>query len=216
MAVRSVRDLAARRAVVHVCRRLAERGLVAGMDGNVSVRLDARRILCTPSGATKADLGVADLVVVDLAGHPRRGTRRAPSSELDLHLRAYARRPEVRAVVHAHPPTATGWAVAGRDFMAPVLPEVLLLLGRVPLVPFGLPGTPAVADAFEPFFPHHDVFLMAHHGALALGSTLTRAHQRMESLEHAARILAVAATLGSIAPLPGDVVARLDARKVPT
>lgn len=186
------------------------------MDGNVSVRLDARRVLCTPSGATKADVTTRDLVVVDLQGRPRRGARRAPSSELDLHLRAYARRPDVRAVVHAHPPTATGWAVAGRDFVAPVLPEVLLLMGRVPLVPFGLPGTPAVADAFEPFFPHHDVFLMAHHGALALGSTLTRAHQRMESLEHAARILATAASLGALTPLSADTVRQLEARKVPT
>ncbi|MFN9213634.1 MAG: class II aldolase/adducin family protein [Gemmatimonadota bacterium] len=210
------REDRARRAVVAVCRRLAERGLVAGMDGNVSVRLDARRILCTPSGASTGELRPADLVVVDAAGTPRRGERGVPSSELDLHLRAYARRPEVRAVVHGHPPVATGWAVAGRDFMAPVLPEVILLMGRVPLVPFAVPGTPAVADAFEPFFPHHDVFLMAHHGALALGSTLTRAHQRMESLEHAARILETAARLGPVHALPADVVARLVARRVST
>lgn len=210
------REAAARRAIIHVCRRLSERGLVAGMDGNVSLRLDARRILCTPSGATKADLRPADLVVVSPTGVPARGARGVPSSELDLHLRAYARRPDVQAIVHAHPPVATAFAVAGRDFVAPILPEVLLLLGRVPLVPFGVPGTPAVADAFEPYFPHHDVFLMAHHGALALGSTLTRAHQRMESLEHAARILHAAEALGTVAPLPPAVVRALDAKRVPT
>ena len=186
------------------------------MDGNVSVRLGATRVLCTPTGATKADVTAADLVVVDLAGAPIRGERGEPSSELGLHLRAYARRPDVTAVVHAHPPIATAFAVAGRDFMAPILPEVLLLLGRVPLVPFAVPGTPAVADAFEPFFPHHDVFLMAHHGALALGSSLTRAHQRMESLEHAARILHAADGLGPVPPLPADAVTALDARRVPT
>lgn len=186
------------------------------MDGNVSVRLDARRILCTPSGATKADLRPSDLVVVSPTGVRARGSRGTPSSELDLHLRAYARRPDVHAIVHAHPPVATAFAVAGRDFVAPILPEVLLLLGRVPLVPFGVPGTPAVADAFEPFFPHHDVFLMAHHGALALGSTVTRAHQRMESLEHGARILHAAEALGPVSPLPPVVVEALDKRRVPT
>jgi L-fuculose-phosphate aldolase len=210
------REAAARRAVVQVCRRLAERGLVAGMDGNVSVRLGANRILCTPSGATKADLTAAALVVTDMDGRPVGRTRARPSSELALHLRAYRRRPDVHAVVHAHPPVATAHAVAGRDFMAPELPEVLLLLGRVPRVPYGRPGTPAVADAFEPFFPHHDVFLMAHHGALALGSSLSRAHQRMESLEHAARILTVAAQLGGAAPLPAGEAAALLAQKVPT
>lgn len=212
----TTREAALRRAVVHVCRRLAERGLVAGMDGNVSVRLDARRVLCTPSGASKGDLRPSDLVLVTMAGTPVGRTRAKPSSELDLHLRAYARRPDVTAVVHAHPPVATAFAVAGRDLMAPVLPEVLLLLGRVPRVPYGRPGTPAVADAFEPFFPHHDVFLMAHHGALTFGSSLVRAHQRMESLEHASRILAAADALGGASPLPADESDALLSAKVPT
>jgi L-fuculose-phosphate aldolase len=212
----TAREAAQRRAVVHVCRQLAERGLVAGMDGNVSVRLDARRVLCTPTGASKGSLRPTDLVVVDLAGQRVGRGRGAPSSELGLHLRAYLRRPDVAAVVHAHPPVATGFAVAGRDFMAPVLPEVLLLLGRVPRVPYARPGTSAVADAFEPFFPHHDVFLMAHHGALTFGSTLVRAHQRMESLEHAARIQAVAEALGGAVPLPSSETAALLAAKVLT
>lgn len=215
MAARAPSWAAARRAIVHVCHRLAERGLVAGQDGNVSVRLADDRILCTPAGASKGDLRPADLVVVDAGGRPVRGERGRPSSELDLHLRAYARRPDVRAVVHAHPPTATGFAVAGRDFVAPVLPEVLLLMGRVPLVPYALPGTPAVADAFEPVFPTHDAFLMANHGALTLGSTLTRAHQRMESLEHAAKILLTAELLGGARRLSAAQAAELDRRRVP-
>src|SRR5215831_14532607 len=133
------------RAIVQVCRRLYDRGLVAGPDGNVSVRLPDESILVTPSGLSKVDVTIDDLVVVNLSGDVLHG-RRAPSSELAMHLRIYRRRDDVRAVVHAHPPTATGFAVAGESFMAPVLPEVILQMGAVPLVPYATPGTDALAD----------------------------------------------------------------------
>ena len=196
---------AAGEGIVRVCRRLYERGLVAGPDGNVSVRLAGGAILVTPSGMSKVDVEPGDLVLVDGDGVLLDGDRR-PSSELKMHLRIYRRRPDVHAVVHAHPPVATGFAVAGESFVAPILPEVILQMGAVPLVPYATPGTDALADRFEPYLDGHDAFLMANHGATTVGATLESAHQRMESLEHAARILLVARSLGRINELSaGDV-----------
>lgn len=194
--------------IVRVCRRLYDRGLVAGPDGNVSARLPDGMILVTPSGMSKVDVTPADLVVVDGAGGVLKGARR-PSSELRMHLRIYAGRGDVNAVVHAHPPTATGFAVAGESFMAPVLPEVILQMRQVPLVPYATPGTDALADLFEPLLPDHDAFLMANHGATTIGATLEAAHQRMESLEHAARILLAARALGRVNELSASDVQAL-------
>ena len=203
---------AAAAAIVRACRRLDARGLVAGQDGNVSVRLAPDRVLVTPAGWTKAEVDAAALVEVDLGGAVRAGSGR-PSSELGMHLAAYAARPDVRAVVHAHPPTATGFAVAGEDFMAPVLPEIILLLGRVPLVPYATPGTPALAEALAPWLPGHDAFLLANHGATTLGPTLEVALQRMESLEHAARILLAARLVGRVHALTPAQAGELDVRR---
>lgn len=204
------REAGLRAEIVRVCARLYERGLIAGPDGNVSARLDDDRILVTPAGVSKVDVGMADLVVVDPDGRVVSGTHPA-SSEVQLHLRVYRRRSDVRAVVHAHPPTATAFAVAGEDLMAPVLPELILQMGGVPLVPYVTPGSDALADQFESFLPHHDAFLMANHGATTLGPSLMIAHQRMESLEHAARILFMARQLGSVRPLTGAEAAALRA-----
>jgi L-fuculose-phosphate aldolase len=189
-----------RRDIVRVCRRLYERGLIAGLEGNVSARLPAGNILITPAGTAKVDLEQGDLVVLDSLGRCVADPG-IPSSELGMHLRIYERRPDVGAVVHAHPPLATGFGVAGEDLMAPVLPEVVLLTGGVPLVPYATPGSEALADAIEPFLEQHDAFLMANHGATSLGTTLSIAHARMESLEHAARILLTARTLGRVTTL---------------
>lgn len=195
-------------AIAKVCRRLYERGLVAGPDGNVSVRLSDGSILVTPSGMSKVDVEPGDLVVVDASGLVLDGHRR-PSSELALHLRAYNRRSDVRAVVHAHPPVATGFSVAGESLELPVLPEVILQMGSVPLVPYVTPGTEALADCCGPYIDRYDAFLMANHGATALGATLDAAHQRMESLEHAAKILLAARTLGRVNALSASDVAAL-------
>ena len=189
--------LSLRREVVKVCQRLHERGLIAGPDGNVSVRLDGGRLLMTPAGMSKVDVTVDDLVEISLDGKHLRGARRASSESL-MHLRIYERRPDVQAVVHAHPPVATGFAVAGESFASCVLPEMIFQVGWVPLLPYATPGTPALADAFDPYLDRHDAFLMANHGATTVGPTLTMAHQRMESLEHSARILLTARTLGRV------------------
>ena len=203
---------AAAAGIVTVCRRLYERGLIAGGEGTVSVRIGDDRILATPAGLSKVDVSEGDLVEVACDGRHLAGVRRV-STEMGMHLRLYARRPDVRAVVHAHPPTATGFALAGEDFMAGVLPEVIFGLGPVPLVPYGMPGTPELADRLEAFATGHDVFLLANHGATACGPTLALAHQRMESLEQAARIMLAARLLGRVTPLaPAQVQALLDAR----
>lgn len=204
--------LAARREIVHVCRRLYARELIAGPDGNVSVRLGPDRILVTPAGLSKVDVEADDLVELSLGGEHLRGARRA-SSEIAMHLRIYARRPDVRAVVHAHPPTATGFAVAGEGFMACVLPETIFQVGWVPLVPYATPGTAALADSLEPYVATHDAFLLANHGATTVGPALDIAHQRMESLEHTARILLTARLLGRVTTLSADQVHALEAMR---
>ncbi len=196
--------------IVRVCRRLDARGLIAGADGNVSVRLDDGNLLVTPAGMLKVELRPEDLVVVDPGGHLVSGNHLA-SSEVRMHIGIYSRRPDVRAVVHAHPPTATAFGVVGEDFMAPVLPEVVLQMGGVPLVPYATPGGEPLADQFEPFLPDHDAFLMANHGATTVGPTLAIAHQRMESLEHAARIMLAARQLGRVRTLTDSQAAELRA-----
>ena len=192
------------------CRQLAERGLIAGQDGNLAVRLGRDRVLVTPSGLIKALVAPSDMVEVDLSGRKRRG-RRNPTSELDLHLRILVRRPDVGAVVHAHPPAATGFAMAGEGLDTLVLPELILQCGRVPVVPYGTPGSPELGDRIEPYLAGHAAWLLANHGAVTVGETLDAAWIRMESLEHAARILVTARLLGRVTALPADAVTRLKA-----
>ena len=194
------------------CRQLAERGLIAGQDGNIAVRVGRDRVLVTPRGLRKAALRPADMVPVDLAGR-NRGGRRNPTSELDLHLRILKRRPDVGAVVHAHPPTATAFAVAGQGFETFVLPELILQCGRVPVVPYGTPGSTELGDRIEPYLAGHDAWLLANHGAVTVGATLDAAWIRMESLEHAARIILAARALGRVTELPPGAAARLEAQR---
>jgi L-fuculose-phosphate aldolase len=186
--------------IVAVCCRLYDRGLIAGPDGNVSVRLPSGHILVTPAGLSKVDVTAADLVELTAEGAQVTPGRSA-SSEVGMHLRIYRERADVHAVVHAHPPIATAFGVAGRDFMDAILPEVIFHLGSVPLVPFAMPGTPALGEAISPYLAAHDAFLLASHGATTVGPSLRLAHQRMESLEHAARILHAAEALGRLTPL---------------
>lgn len=186
-----------------MCRSLWELGLIAAGDGNVSVRLDSGRLLVTPRGVIKSELRSGDLVEVDLTGRHLRGRREA-TTELDLHLRVYRRREDCGAVIHAHPPTATGLAVAGQGLPGNVLPEIAVLMGEVPCVPYAAPGTPALGDAAEPFLDKHVALLLANHGALTWGRNLAQARIRMESLEHGARIFLAARALGGVKHLTPD------------
>jgi L-fuculose-phosphate aldolase len=193
------------------CRQLATRGLIAGRDGNVSGRFGRNRALVTPTGTLKGELRGTDMVEVSLAGRRLKG-RRNPTSELDLHLRILNRRPDVGAVVHAHPPVATAFAVAGEGFTSLfVLPELIFLVGSVPLVPYATPGTPAVGDGVEPYLEGHNALLLANHGAVTMGRTLEEAWIRMETLEHGARILFGARLLGRVTELEPAAVAQLEA-----
>lgn len=155
----------------------------------------------TPAGMSKVDVKESDLVIVSMDGTRLRG-RRPPSSEVAVHLEIYAGRTDVGAVVHAHPPTATGFAVAGETLPQNVLPELVYTVGPVVLVPYARPGTTALARSFRPHLMGCDAWLMANHGAVTAGPTLQVAHQRMESLEHAARILLAARAVGRVVPLP--------------
>ena len=199
----------AARDIVRCCRRLWEAGLIAGADGNVSVRLGRDRLLVTPRGLHKAELTTRDLVEVSLSGSHRRGSRRA-TTELDLHLRAYRRHGDCGAVVHAHPPVATAFAVAGEPMPADVLPELILYLGDVPVASYATTGTPALGDVVEPLLARHVAVLLANHGAVTWGPDLATARIRMESLEHSARILLAARLLGRTTRLSPDQIDALD------
>jgi L-fuculose-phosphate aldolase len=191
---------AMREAMIEVCRALSVRQLIAGQDGNVSVRVGPDRLLITPAGFAKGALDPDDLVEVSCAGLPLAGRQRA-SSEIGLHLAAYAARPEIGAVVHAHPVAATAFTLVGETVPDGVLAELMLTVGAVGLAPYVQPGTEDVGRMVAPLFRSHDVVLLAHHGAVSLGRTLQDAHFAMESLEHGARMIHLARQLGSVVTL---------------
>jgi L-fuculose-phosphate aldolase len=198
--------------IVEVGRRLYAKGLIAGNEGNVSVR-DGDRLYVTPGGACKGFLAPADVVTTDLEGHPESGGH--ASSEILMHVAVYRTRPDVGAVVHAHPPVATGFAVAAIALDRPVLAEPVVTLGPVPIVPFGTPSTPELAERVAAAIPSAHALLLANHGALTVGENLWRAWERMETLEQFARIALVARLLGSPHELSSEAVSALEALRVP-
>lgn len=201
-----------RRDIVEVGRRLYAKGFIAGSEGNISVR-EGERLYVTPGGACKGFLKPEDVAVTDLEGRATSGAR--ATSEILMHAAVYRRRPDVRAVVHAHPPAATGFAVAGLPLDRPVLAEPVVTLGPVPVVPFGTPSTSDLADQVAAAIGSAHALLLANHGALAVGETLWRAWERMETLEQFARIALVARLLGGQTELDPEAVARLEALRVP-
>jgi L-fuculose-phosphate aldolase len=209
-----VSRLGVARALCRAGRRLAERGLVAGSEGNLSARCGPGRVLVTPAGGEKGRLRAGDLVEVDGGGRVVRGTGR-PSSELAMHLAVLAERADVGAVVHAHPPVATGFAVAGLAPDGGALAELVAELGPVPVVPFAPPGSAELADGVRALAREHDALLLANHGAVTLGATVEAARLRMESLEQSARILLVARLLGGARPLSESDLERLLAPRRP-
>ncbi|OFX23412.1 MAG: aldolase [Anaeromyxobacter sp. RBG_16_69_14] len=197
-----------RRELVGVCLRLDERDLIGAGEGNVSCRLGEDRLLVTPAGTSKGSLRPADLVVVDGAsGKVRRGGR--ASSELRMHLAVYASRPDVQAVVHAHPITAIALTVAGLPTPNDLVPEASVVLGEVAVARFATPGTDEIPRAISPLLARHDVLLLERHGALALGRTLQEALDRMETLERVARIAALARLLGRAEPLGAEAIGKV-------
>jgi L-fuculose-phosphate aldolase len=200
--------------VVATSRRLHEQGWVANHDGNVSVRLKGNRLLITCTGVSKRDVDDASLLVVDMQGRVLEG-RKKPFSELELHLAAYRTRREVNAVLHAHPPFVTAFGLVGRELSPIALPEMVVSLGdRVPTVMRMLPRDPDGVRILEQYTALFDAVLLSGNGALTLGEDLTQALLRMELIEHYAKILHAAQTLGTIEPLTAAQLARLlEARK---
>ena len=181
--------------IVEVGRRVYARGYVASNDGNISVKLPDGRLLATPTGVSKGFMTPDMMVTTDMSGKELTGERN-PSSELLMHLAVYEHRPEINAVVHAHPPTATGFAVAGIPLVRAVLAEVVATLGSIPLAGYGTPSTPELPDAVRKYIKAHDGMLLANHGALTIGPDLFNAYYKMETIEHFAKISLVARQLG--------------------
>lgn len=192
-----------RNEIVQFGKMMHQRGYVAAMDGNLSVRLDDRRILSTPTSMCKGMLRPSDLVIVDVNGNHISG-RNNVSSEIAMHLLIYKLRPDVRGIVHAHPRTATGFAAAGMALNKPLICEVVIGLGSIPLAKYGTPGTPELSDALEPLIPEYDAILMSNHGVVTYGGDLHRAYMKMETVEHFAQIALVSHLLGKQEPL-GDL-----------
>ena len=195
--------------IVEVGRRLHERGYVASNDGNISVRLDDDRVLTTPTGVSKGFMTPDMMVTTDMQGVQLTGDRKASSERL-MHLAVYEHRPEIKAVVHAHPPVATGFAVAGIPLDRAVLAEVIVTLGSVPIADYGTTSTSELPDAVRKYLSAHDGLLLANHGALTMAPELFAAYYRMETIEHFARISIVARLLGRERVLSREEVTRLE------
>jgi L-fuculose-phosphate aldolase len=197
----------ARKLIIEVGKLLYERSYVVSSDGNVSIRLDENRVIATPTMTCKGRMTEDSLAITDMDG--RALNDRKASSELAMHLLIYKMRPDIKAVCHAHPPHGTAFAVAGLAIDAPILSEVILTLGCVPLTGYGTPSTDELTDAMKPFVEHHNALLMANHGAVAYGADLWQAFDRLETLEHTARIAILARSLGGANDLPKDAIAKL-------
>lgn len=183
--------------ICEVGHKLWHLGFVAANDGNISVKIDDNNYLATPTGTSKIILTPEMIILVDAEGKVLDGnTKYKPSSEIKMHLRCYKERPDVKAVVHAHPPTATGFAIAHIPLDSYTMPEAIIFLGSVPIVEYGTPSTNEIPEAVAKYLPFHDTLLLENHGALSVGVDLTTAYYRMETLEHFAKASLVARQLG--------------------
>src|SRR5256714_4991069 len=200
-------EQAARREIVNVGNLLYERSYVVSSDGNVSVRFDDGRIVATPTMICKGRMTEDSLAVTDASGKAL--TQRKPSSELAMHLLIYQERPDVKAVCHAHPPHGTAFAVAGLAIDQPILSEVILTLGCVPLAEYGTPSTDELTEAMRPLVKHHNALLMANHGAVAYGADVWQAFDRLETLEHTAKIAILSRAIGGPRHLPPDALEKI-------
>lgn len=202
-----------RQTIVEIGRRMYQRGYVAANDGNISVRLDEERILTTPTGVSKGFMNAEEMVVVNLKGQPISDGK--PSTELPMHLFIYQERPDVQAVVHAHPPYATGFATAGLALDKCVLAEVIVTIGSIPLAEYGTPSTAELPETLRPYIHSCEAFLMANHGVVTVGKDLLDAYFKLERVEHYAQIVFISRALGGENVLPKKEVEKLfDLREV--
>ncbi|MBQ8230260.1 MAG: class II aldolase/adducin family protein [Clostridia bacterium] len=193
--------------------KLWQKGFVAANDGNISVKISDNEYYCTPTGVSKASLTPDMIIKVDKDGKKLEG-KLNPSSEIKMHMRVYRERPDVTAVVHAHPPVATAFTVADIDLDQYVLPEAVLTIGAVPTCDYGTPSTMEIPDSLDPYIQDHDAFLLRNHGALTVGCNLTKAFFVMEEVEFNAVICKHAMDLGAVHEISRDQLAKLmDLRK---
>jgi L-fuculose-phosphate aldolase len=194
------RETQLRRDLADYGRMLHNQRFVAATDGNLSIRLDHERVMVTPSGCSKGMMDPEEMVIVDLDGRKVSGSCK-PSSEIVMHLTIYKMRPDVGAVVHAHPCTATAFASSGIALDQPLCSEIVITLGEVPLAPYATTGSQELSESLKPFIPSHNAILMANHGVVTYGHDLQQAYLRMEAVEHYAKIVLAARQLGSTRPL---------------
>ena len=183
-------------------------GFVAANDGNISVKVSENEYYCTPTGVSKGALTPDMIIKVDKNGNKLDG-KLNPSSEIKMHMRVYQERPDVNAVVHAHPPIATAFTVAGIDLDQYILPEAVLSIGEVPTCEYGTPSTMEIPDSLAPYIQNHDAFLLQNHGALTVGCNLTKALFVMEEVEFNAKICKYAMELGAVHEIPNDQLKKL-------
>ena len=197
----------ARKLIVEIGKLMYDKGYVTSSDGNISYRLGENLVLATPTQVSKGRMSEDIMALTDLDGKPLNDKR--VSSEIQMHLLIYRMRPDVNAVCHAHVPYGTAFAAAGLAIDAPILSEVILTLGCVPLTAYGTPSTPELTDALRPYVEHHNALLMENHGAVAYGKDLWQAFDRLETLEHTAKIAILAKSLGGANDLPKDAIEKL-------
>ena len=197
-----------RQEIVRFCHLTYQKSLLVSTDGNLSVRLSDGSIMCTPTMSNKGFVKTEDLVVIDTAGRKIRGERK-PSSEMAMHLLIYEMRPDVHAVVHAHPPCATAYAAAGIPLNKALISEVVLALGCIPLAEYGTPGTPELSAELRPFIKNYDALLMANHGVVTYGANIEEAFNRMDTVEHFAKISLYTKVLGRERLLSSEDVEKL-------
>lgn len=194
--------------IIEVGKKAYTRGYIAAMDGNISARVDAKRILITPTGVSKGSMKTGDLVFVDMSGGII-GGKKKPSSELFMHLKIYKERDDIYSICHLHPPYATGFAAAGIPMDQNVLTEAEILLGKIPLIEYALPGTEDLAGKLIPYLKDSVAFLLANHGAVTVGTNINDAYNNMETLEHTAHIIFIARQLSHLNTLNEEQVKEL-------
>jgi L-fuculose-phosphate aldolase len=198
------------KSILAIGKRLWERGYVAANAGNISVRINENEILTTPTGVSKGFMSQDMIIRMTMDGEVISPINQYhPSSEIKMHIQVYRQRDDVQAVVHAHPPYCTSFAVAGIPLDKCILPESILTLGSVPIAPYGTPSTYEIPDSIKEHIQISDAILLANHGALTVGIDLTTAYYRMETLEHTAKITHLALGLGNINMISKDKIEKL-------
>ncbi|MCB1282550.1 MAG: class II aldolase/adducin family protein [Salinibacterium sp.] len=196
------------REIMSVCHRMYARRLIVASDGNVSVRIAEDELLITRSGICKGEMDLGDVIRIDFDGKVVGGDGR-PSSEAFMHIACYQERPDISSIVHAHPPTAVAFTLAGQSLAQCIIPEVVLTLGSVPTLPYTTPTTTDVPDAIRRVIKHADALMLERHGAVCVGTSPKDAYFKLEKLEHAAEVTWMARQLGRVKTLPPDEVRRI-------